>query len=132
MCRPQLRAGGAEEDVTMVSLLSFMTDSPVALCAGLSTMYRDELSGAPTSDWQRSSHRLRKQLAWYRRKEAKARSGEYLWRMETERWVKNEIKRGTTAGTYLGERRDRVVAALGLTLEQARERLTFESERGDK
>ena len=109
----------------MADLLSFMGNNPVALSLGFSTMFRDEMSRANRTEWCGSSERVRKQIPWYRRREAKAHSGEYRWRDETERWVAREIGSRTPAGRYLEARRLRALAALGLTFEAARARLSF-------
>jgi hypothetical protein len=109
----------------MADLLSCMNNNPAALSYGFATMYLDEKSPRSHSDWGCRQERVRKQIPWYRRREAKAHTGEYRWREETERWVAKQIASRTPAGLHLEERRDQVLAALGLTLEAARARLTF-------
>ena len=109
----------------MADMLSYMVNNTVALSSGFSTMFRDEWSQANRNEWKGSPDRVRKQIPWHRRQEARARSGEYRWRAETERWVAREIKRRTPAGEYLEERRNRALAALGMTYERALSQLTF-------
>jgi hypothetical protein len=102
-----------------------MGNNPVALSLGFSTMFRDEMSRANRTEWCGSSERVRKQIPWYRRREAKAHSGEYRWRDETERWVAKQIAGRTSAGRHLENRRNQALAALDLPFEAARARLTF-------
>ena len=110
----------------MADLLSYMHDNPIALCEGLKAVFQDSLTVQNANDWRDRPDRLRKRVAWYRRKESAPRAGEYLWRVGTERWTEREIKSGTPSGRYLEARRARVLAVLGMTYEQARSRLTFE------
>lgn len=109
----------------MADMLSFMVNNPAALCSGFSTMFRDEMSRANRSEWSSAPEHVRKQIPWYRRKEAKPRSGEYRWREETERWIANEIARQTPGGLYLDARRRQVLDVLGMSLEEALAKLSF-------
>ncbi len=110
----------------MGDLMSLMQNNPVALSAGLATFFRDDLApGGEAHGGQEAHGRVRKRLPWYHRL-AKQRAGAHAWRQATERWIEREIREGTPAGRDLLERRERVLAALGLTYEQALEKLTFE------
>jgi hypothetical protein len=111
----------------MADLLSFMLNNNVALGQGLSVLYRDSLTARNLNDWRPGSpDRERKRIPWYRREEKKQHTDEYRWRMETERHVAREIKNRTPSGQYLEARRQRVLAALGMSYEMALSKLTFE------
>lgn len=111
----------------MGDLLSYMSNNHAALGEGLRTFFADSLVAYNSNDWRAANpDRERKQVAWYRLKEAKPQTEEYRWRMETERHVHREIKNRTPSGQYLEDRRARVLAALGMTHEAALSKLTFE------
>jgi len=80
---------------------------------------------------QDHEERERHAIPWYRRKEERPQAAERAWGQQTERWVQQEIRKGTAAGRYLAARRARALAALGMTLEQALSRVTFEG-KGDR
>jgi len=73
---------------------------------------------------------LRERGTWHWRKDDSSPAEQRAWSRQTERWVQQEIGKGTAAGRYLAARRRRVLAALNMTLEQAMGRLTFEGKEG--
>jgi len=111
----------------MADLLSYMSNNHAALSEGLRAFFADSLISYNSNDWRVANpDRERKQVAWYRLKEARPQTDEYRWRAGTERHVNREIKKRTPSGKYLKERRNRVLAALGMTYEAALSKLTFE------
>ncbi len=110
-----------------MDLIACMANDTVALGEGLRTFFADSLVPYNSNDWRAARpERERKQVAWYRLREARPRTAEYQWRVETERYVNREIQRKTASGRYLEDRRNQVLAALGMTYGEALSKLTFE------
>ena len=107
--------------------------SPIALNLGLRWLAEDSLTRENLNDWRPApARRIRKQIPTRMRTEARSQADAYVWRAQTEKWIAKQIAANSEAGIHLRERRDRVLAALGMALEQARRTLTFEGKRGDE
>lgn len=118
----------------MADLVSYM-GAPAALSEGLKALFADSLTGHNLNDWRigsgdREADNEKKRVAWYRLQEERPYADEHKWRLATQWYVDREIRRGTPSGRYLEDRRNRVLAALGMTREEALAKLTYEPKGG--
>ena len=77
--------------------------------------------------WLKRTGRGGDRLTPHEKAESAGRSRtRYRERVSPETWITSEIKKRTTVGQYLAQRRAAVAAALGMTVQQAVAAVTFE------